>query len=123
MSDINQKPDVDEAIKSVQEGLMVIDTLRLEKFNLKRQIVQERSRFNDLRTAFLELKQELIDKEYDLRYSNTRKLIDEKKSLQQTVKALSNEVEQLSIMNEELLVNLQKEDFYYEFEASQAEYN
>lgn len=47
--------------------------------------------------------------------SNFKSLLDEKQSLQNTVKALSNEIEQLSMMNERLLCDLQVKDFYLEY--------
>ncbi len=58
MSDMNLKPQTDEAMKTVQKGLVVIDKLRMEKFNLKRELIFEKSQSQDLRTALLQLKQE-----------------------------------------------------------------
>ena len=51
----------------------------------------------------------------DEHWGDLKNLVDEKLSLQRTVKALSNEVEQLSVVNERLLSDLQKMDFYAEY--------
>lgn len=74
-----------------------------------------------MKDAFLELKQEMTDREQDFRYSKTKQLINEKKSLQDTVKAMTDEVEQLSIMNERFLSDLKKNDYYIQYAASQEE--
>lgn len=55
----------------------------------------------------MEMKLEEKSTKIDERRGDVRSLIDEKNSLQRTVKALSNEVEQLSVVNEKLLGELQ----------------
>lgn len=63
----------------------------------------------------MEMKLEEKSTKIDERRGDVRNLIDEKNSLQRTVKALSNEVEQLSVVNEKLLGQLQVKDFYEEY--------
>lgn len=61
------------------------------------------------------------NREDDFKYSNIKQLIDEKNSLQSTVKALTNEVEELSITNERFLSELQVKDFYSEYKQTMEE--
>ena len=42
MSEMNVKPETEEAMSMVTKGLQVIDKLRMEKFNLKRQLVRDK---------------------------------------------------------------------------------
>ena len=62
-----------------------------------------------------EIKNEMKDRELDIKRSNMGWLIEEKRSLQATVASLGQEVEELSIKNEEFLQELKQKDFYSEY--------
>ena len=55
------------------------------------------------------------EKEEDFQKSSMSTLVNEKNNLQATVRALVQEVEELSVNNEQFLVDLKKKDFYIEY--------
>ena len=81
MNEINTKPETEEALQMVTKGLQVIDKLRLEKFNLKRQLVWDKMKFNQLKKSMLEVKNEMKDRELDMKRSSMGELIEEKRAL------------------------------------------
>lgn len=101
--------------------MYTIEKLRLEKFYLKREIAYERKRYNDLKNAFIELRRETQDKEMDYRDKNKQQLVEEKLALQTTIGTLTDEIEALSVKNEEFLSSLKNKDFYQEFQHTKEE--
>lgn len=95
---------------------MTVEKLRLEKFYLKKELAYERKRYNDLKNAFIELRKETKDKEIDYNETDKLQLVEDKISLQNTVCTLTDEIESLSVKNEEFLQRLKINDFYYEYE-------
>lgn len=90
--------------------------MRLEKFYLKKEIAYEHKRYNDLKSAFIELRREAKDKEMDYKDRSKQQLVEEKLSLQSTIVSLTDEIESLSVKNEEFLSHLSKQDFYHEYQ-------
>lgn len=96
---------------------MIVEKLRLEKFYLKKEIAYERKRYNDLKNAFIELRREIKDKEMDYKDKEKHQLIEEKLALQSTISTLTDEVEFLSVKNEQFLESLRSNDFYSEYQT------
>ena len=101
--------------------ISTIEKLRLEKFYLKKEIAYERKRYNDLKSAFIELRREAKDKEMDYKDRSKQQLIDEKMAMQNTIVTLTDEIEALSVKNEEFLDSLSKKEFYKEYRKTKEE--
>jgi chromosome segregation ATPase len=104
----------DQFVRRINNGLQKIEKLRLENFNLKKQVAYDQKKYTDLKNAFVELRQSLKTQDLDILVgsSEVRELVAEKVSLQHTLKTLSDEVEFLSKKNEVLLKDLKTKDFY-----------
>jgi len=50
-------------VTKINNGLQVIDKLRLENFNLKKQIAYDKKKYIDLKNAFLELRASMKEHE------------------------------------------------------------
>jgi len=87
-------------------SIWTVEKLRLEKFYLKKEIAYERKRYNDLKNAFVELRRDTKDKEMDYKDKNKQQLVEDKFSLQNTICTLTDEIENLSVKNEEFLESL-----------------
>lgn len=88
----------------------------MEKFYLKKELAYERKRYNDLKSAFIELRKETKDKELDYLEKDKLQLVDEKIAMQNTITTLTDEIEALSVKNEEFLASLRHQDFYNEYQ-------
>lgn len=90
---------------------------------MKKEIAYERKRYNDLKSAFIELRREAKDKEMDYKDRSKQQLIDEKMAMQNTIVTLTDEIEALSVKNEEFLESLSKKEFYKEYRKTKEELN
>ncbi|CAI2377518.1 unnamed protein product [Moneuplotes crassus] len=113
--------DNENIISSVNKSMATIEKLRLEKFYLKKMLTTEKKRYNDLKSAFIELRQAAKDKEIEYKDLSKQQLVEDKLSLQNTIMNLSTEIESLSVKNEEFLSILTTKDFYKEYQESQEE--
>jgi len=87
--------------------------LRTEKFNLKRALLAEVKKNKDLENLYLDLKRIFKHREEELiKDYEVGELIIQKVQLEETLKALTEEVECLSKKNETLLKDLSRNDFY-----------
>jgi regulator of replication initiation timing len=55
-----------EILNELNHSYSVVDQLRQEKFNLKRQLAYEKHKYNEIKNTFMELKQEQYNSQYDL---------------------------------------------------------
>jgi hypothetical protein len=46
----------EDVLTNISKGMKVIDKLRLDNFNLKKQIAYDKKKYIDLKNAFLELR-------------------------------------------------------------------
>ena len=103
-------------MSSNSKSLQVIEKLRLEKFYLKKEIAYEHKRYDDLKNAFIELRQETKDKHLDYHEKDKLELVEDKLALQSTISTLTNEIESLSVKNEQFLTDLQSKEFYSDYQ-------
>ena len=52
-----------DALTNIERGLEKIEEIRSDRFQLKKQILQERRKFMDLQNAYLDLKKEMKERE------------------------------------------------------------
>eukprot|EP00347_Sterkiella_histriomuscorum_P000521 403375531 len=101
-------------ITKINQGLQTIDNLRVENFNLKKQIAFDKKHYVDLKNAYFQVRKEFKQKEQDLflRHPDLKEILGEKQNLQNTLKVLTEEVEFLSKKNEGFLKELKHKNFY-----------
>lgn len=92
---------------------MRIDLLFQENFRLKKEMACEKKRYLDLINAFVELRRSLKAQQAERQDAGQLdQVVQERVQLQQTLQALSEEVELLSKANEGFLRDLKTRDFY-----------
>jgi hypothetical protein len=67
------------------------------------------------------LRRDAKDKEMDYKDRSKQQLVEEKLSLQSTIVSLTDEIESLSVKNEEFLSHLCKQDFFHEYKNAKEE--
>jgi hypothetical protein len=102
-----------DSMQNIEHGLKRIDELRGEKFALKKAVLIERKRYMDLQDQYLELKRSMKVREEEIVQNyETGSLLIQKQALEQTLRALSEEVECLSQKNEKLLGQLLQREYF-----------
>lgn len=67
------------------------------------------------------MRREAKDKELDYKEKSKQQLVDEKIALQSTISVLTDEIEALSVKNEEFLACVHNKDFYHEYQQTKDE--
>ena len=136
--------DPKKHLKYIKNGLLKFDDLLQENFKLKKEMAFEKKRYIDLTEAVSELKEghrmqeaeerdimQALEQQVNLETpgkNSDKKLSREwalqKRQLQETIQAISGEVDYLTTKNNEYLTDLQsKEPFYDSYRAALDELN
>ncbi|CDW78716.1 UNKNOWN [Stylonychia lemnae] len=102
-------------LDAIKNGFEVIDEMRNQIFLMKKTILFDRKKYQDLQEDYMNQKKKMKEREEDMKKMDVGELILQRQALEENLRYLSEEVEALSQKNQRLLKDLKVKDFYQSY--------